>query len=133
MQTGLSIGFFAEAKKFEHEPVTKKIKFEHGAKVPCSNGICWQLLCTKKAGEHSGFALEMLQQIRIEHRRQNARAQIYAQIYFSNSFTSACSFSKNFASCQPFASEWRQVTESGISILSPPGVNLRQTAIAFLL
>ena len=24
----------------------------------------------------------MLQQIRIEHRRQNARAQIYAQIYF---------------------------------------------------
>lgn len=82
MQTGLSIEFFAEAKKFEHEPVIKKIKFEHGAKVPCSNGIYRQLLCTKKAGEHSGFALEMLQQIRIEHRRQNARAQIYAQIYF---------------------------------------------------
>lgn len=133
MQTGLSIEFFAEAKKFEHEPVTKQIPFEHRTFAPCSNGICLQLLCTKKAGEHSGFALEMLQQIRIEHRRQNARAQIYTQIYFSNSFASACSFSKNFASCQPFASEWRQVTESGISILPPPGVNLRQTAITFLL
>ena len=133
MQTALSIEFFAEAKKFEHGPITKKIKFEHGAKVPCSNGICRQLLCTKKAGEHSGFAFEMLQQIRIEHRRQNASAQIYAQIYFFEFIRFGLRFSKNFASCQPFASEWRRVTESGISILSPPGVNLRQTAITFLL